>query len=108
MKKYIGTSSAKAMITRPSTPTAKVTAGTRKATITWNKVTGASGYEVYMSTSKNGTYSKVKAVASSTKTLTKTGLTKGKRYYFKVKAYKTINGVKVFSSASTVVSVVAK
>ena len=107
-KKYIVTSSAVTTGTRPATPVAKVTAGTKKATVTWKAVTGASGYEVYMSTSKNGTYSKVKAVGSSTKTLTKTGLTKGKRYYFKVKAYKTINGVKVFSGASTVVSVVAK
>lgn len=108
VKKYIGTSSAKAMITRPSTPTAKVTAGTRKATITWNKVTGASGYEVYMSTSKTGTYSRIKTVGSSVKSITKTSLVKGKRYYFKVKAYKTINGTKVYSGTSVIASVVVK
>ena len=96
------------MITRPSTPTAKVTAGTRKATITWNKVTGASGYEVYMSTSKTGTYSRIKTVGSSVKSFTKTSLVKGKRYYFKVKAYKTINGTKVYSGASTIVSAIVK
>ena len=88
---------------------AKVTAGKKKATITWKAVTGATGYEVYMAKTKTGTYSKIKAVSSSTKSYTKTGLTKGKRYYFKVKAYKTINGVKVYSATSTVVmSAVAK
>ena len=107
-KKYIVTSVAVKAITRPAAPKAKAVAGTRKVAISWNAVTGTNGYEVYIATSKNGKYSWVKSVTSSTKCVTKTGLVKGKRYYFKVKAYKTINGVKVYSSVSSVVSAVAK
>ena len=74
--------------TKPGTPTLKVTAGAKKASLSWNKQTGASGYVVYMATSKNGTYKKIATVKGSAKvSYTKTGLTKGKTYYFKVKAY---------------------
>ena len=41
-----------------------------------------------MATSKNGTYKKIATIKGGTKvSYTKTGLTKGKTYYFKVKAY---------------------
>jgi hypothetical protein len=51
--------------------------------VTWKKVSGANGYDVYMSTSKNGTYKKVGT--TPTASYTKSGLKKEKTYYFKVK-----------------------
>ncbi|MBQ6872696.1 MAG: fibronectin type III domain-containing protein [Clostridia bacterium] len=88
--------------TRPKTPSVTVTAGNNTATVSWKQVTRASGYNVYMSTSKNGTYSKVGSTSgkSSTK-LTVRKLTDGKKYYFKVKAYKTVSKKKVYSVYSS-------
>ncbi len=50
--------------------------------VSWSKIPGATSYTVYYSTSKNGTYKKIKTVTGSS--CTKTGLTLGKTYYFKV------------------------
>ena len=80
---------------------AKSTAS-RKATITWKKVNGASGYYIYMATSPNGPYKKVKTAVGGTKVrYTRTGLTSGKTYYFKVRAYKNYGGAKYTGAAAT-------
>lgn len=62
-----------------------------KIKLKWGKVTGASGYTVYMSTSRDGKYKKVKSLGKKAKsvTLTKYGkskLNKNKTYYIKVVA----------------------
>jgi len=73
--------------------------------ITWAKVTGANGYEIYRCTTKDGTYKKVKTFTSgSTVSYTNTGLTKNKEYYYKVIAYRNVDGKKVYSSYSTAVN----
>lgn len=89
--------------TKPNTPSLKVVAGAGKAVLTWNKQTGADGYVVYMSTSKDGKYTRIATVkGNSSVNYTKTGLTKGKTYYFKVAAYKTVGNTNIYSSLSTV------
>lgn len=93
--------------TKPSTPVLKVTAGTAMATLSWDKVSRATGYVVYMSTSKNGTYEKIGTTKGSTVKFVKTNLKSGKTYYFKVRAY-TKNGSTVYSSYSAVKSVKVK
>ena len=71
-----------------------------KVKLSWKKVSGAVGYQISKSTSKKGT--KIVATVSGTsKTLT---ATKGKTYYYKVRAYKVVNGKKVYGSWSTVKS----
>lgn len=77
-----------------------VTGGTKKAVIKWGKVSGASGYEVYMSSSSKGTYKRVAKVSSSTTSYTKTGLSDNKSYYFKVRAYRTAEGTTAYGSYS--------
>ena len=94
--------------TRPAIPAAVVKSGSKKATVTWTAVTGAVGYEVYMSTSYSGTYTKIGTTKSTVRTLTKTGLKKGRTYYFKVRAYRVLNGVKIYSGYSTIKKVVVK
>ena len=64
--------------------------------VAWNKVAQASGYQVYYSTSKNGTY--VYAGRTTSNYLIKSGLKAGSNYYFKVRAYKT-SGSKVYYGA---------
>lgn len=95
--------------TKPGTPTLKAISASKSAKLSWNKQTGASGYMVYMATSKNGSYQKVATVKGGTKvSYTKTGLTKGKTYYFKVAAYKTADGKNIYGSYSAVKSVKVK
>ena len=93
----------------PATPTLSVTAGAKKATLKWNKQTGATGYVVYMATSKTGKYTKIATIKNNgTVSMTKTGLTTGKTYYFKVAAYTTSGGSTVYGSYSSVKSVKIK
>lgn len=76
------------------------------AKITWSKSTGASGYEVYMATSANGKYTKARTInKSATVTYTKSGLKSGKTYFFKVRAYTTVSGKKVYSDYTRTVKV---
>ncbi|WP_082347339.1 S8 family serine peptidase [Bacillus sp. FJAT-18017] len=80
-------------------------AGYNKVKISWGKVSGAQGYEVYRSTSKYGTYSKIATLTSGTATsYTNGALTPGKTYYYKVVSYQRVDGVKVVSPNSAVVS----
>ena len=60
------------------------------AKLSWTKVSGAKGYELYRATSKNGTYKKV-ATTSKTSYQDKK-LSSKKTYYYKVRAYKTSGG----------------
>ena len=54
----------------------------------WKPVSGASGYEIYRSTSKNGSYKKIQTVKKPKATSCKdTKLTFNKTYYYKIKAY---------------------
>ncbi len=79
----------------------------RKATIQWSKVTNASKYIVYRATSKNGKYQKVATVKTTTYTDSK--LSKGKTYYYKIKAAGTnAAGITVMSSFSKVKAVKIK
>lgn len=103
-KKYYGKySSIVAGATTPSKPTITVTSpSTKTVKVTWKKITGASGYEVYRKTGSSGTYTRVKTVTSgSTLSYTNKSLTKGKTYYYKVRAYKNVDGKKLYSSYST-------
>lgn len=91
------------------TPSVKLTSGSKKATIKWEKISGASGYEVYRATSKSGKYSKIKTITkNSTVSYVNSSLTKNKTYYYKVRAYRTVNGKKIYSSYSVSKSVKVK
>ncbi|NLP51855.1 bacterial Ig-like domain-containing protein [Bacillus sp. RO1] len=71
------------------------------ATLTWNKVSGASGYRIYRSTSKTGTYTRVASITSgNTVKYDNTNLVKGKTYYYKIRAYRVVDGNNVYSAYS--------
>jgi len=62
-----------------------------------------------MATSKSGKYKKIKTVKNKkTVSYTKKKLKKNKKYYFKVRSYKVIDGKKVYGSYSSVKSVKIK
>ena len=64
--------------------TLKNDAATGKVIVSWAKVSGAAGYEVYRAASKDGTYKKLRTVTGTS--YTDTGAKAGSTYYYKVKA----------------------
>lgn len=60
--------------------------------VTWNKVSGANGYRVYRSASKDGKYTAIGSTAknSAVTFLDKKAVT-GKTYYYKVRAYRNVS-----------------
>lgn len=91
--------------TKAVAPTLKATAGTKKFTLSWNKVAGATNYEVWYATSENGTYKKLTTVTGTTYSKS---CTSGKTYYFKVRAMTTVNGQSIKGEASTAKGVTIK
>ncbi|MBR5438278.1 MAG: fibronectin type III domain-containing protein, partial [Clostridia bacterium] len=108
--KYSGTKKLTFEIVPAKANLSKVTAGSKQLTASWSKVKGASGYEVQYSTSKKFTKKTTKAVIRSSKSKKTTikSLKKGKTYYVRVRAYKTVGKVKVYGAWSTVKSVKVK
>ena len=86
---------------KPKTPAVTVTAGKKQATLKWKKVSGAKGYVVYRATSKSGKYKAVSTIKKgSTVSYINKKLTSKKTYYYKVRAYRTENGKRIYSSYS--------
>ena len=98
----------------------KVAAGKLKAlksaksgtlTVTWTKLSGADGYQLYLSTSKKFTSKSTKKVTvkkgKTVKTTVK-GLKKNKTCYVKLRGYKTVNNKKVYGTFSSVKSIKIK
>ena len=95
--------------TLPATPVVSAKAGVKQAKIAWKRAKGATGYIVYMSTSKRGTYKAVATIRKAgTTSYTKKGLKKGKTYYFKVRAFNKSGKTTYKSSYSTVKKIVVK
>lgn len=105
-----GFSNVKSAKAVPAKTTLKAKASDAKnVKLTWSKVKGASGYEIYRSNSKDGKYSKVRTISKGSTTSYKNGkLKKSTTYYYKIRAYRKVNGKKVYGSYSSVVSVKTK
>ena len=82
-------------VVKPSVPNlSKITASYNSITIKWNTVSDANGYQVYRKVNSG----KWKAVKNVTGTSYKDKNVKaGYKYSYTVKAYKTVNGKKVYS-----------
>lgn len=94
----------------PAKPSVTLASGkSKQVKVSWKKISGASGYEIYYSTKKDGSYKKAKTITSGkTVTYTQKKLKSGKKYYYSVRAYRTVNGKKVYGSYSAVKSVKVK
>ena len=105
-KNYYGKYSPVVSVT---TPPAKVTnVGTEKRsslylTLSWEQVSGASGYRIYQYNEDTKAYEKVTTVSDADMTSYKiTGLSSATEYQFKVRAYKKVDGVNIWGSSSSV------
>lgn len=64
--------------------------------VKWEKVDDTQGYEVYRSTSKNGTYKKIKELKSAAAVGTyDEKVSQNTVYYYKVRAWRKSNGKKI-------------
>ena len=73
--------------------------------VSWKKVGGASGYEIYRSTGKNGKYKKIATVKSGkTTTYTDKKVKFGVPYYYKIQTLNQSDGVTGYSGYSAVKS----
>lgn len=91
----------KAVTPIPATPVAKAASlSYTSIKVSWAAVPGATAYKIYRGTSATGVFSYRLATASLS--YTNTGLTTGKTYYYKVIAYRTVNGVQIVSKTTVV------
>lgn len=71
-------------------------ANTNSITLKWDKQAGVSGYQVYKYDDKTKTYKYLKRVSPSQTTYTDNSVKDARRYYYKVRAYKTIVSGKTY------------
>lgn len=93
-----------------STKITSLTRGSKRFTVKWSKVTTqVTGYQVRYSRSSSMSSAKTSTITSY-KTTTKTvkSLKAKKKYYVQVRTYKTVNGVKYYSTWSAKKSIVTK
>ena len=104
--KYTGTYTATYNII-PKTPEfAKVTKRTKTTlTLNWGHVDYATRYQIYRATSKDGKYKRVYSTPDRwTYTYKDTGLKEGTHYYYKIRAYKKVDGKKYYGEWSDIIS----
>lgn len=103
---YYGNYSSVVSVTTPPAKVSNVSTEKKSSTyltLSWKKVSGASGYRVYKYNTKTKAYEKVTTIASGSTTSYKvTGLTSATEYQFKVRAYKKTDDVTVWGSCSSV------
>ena len=88
----------------------KLSKGKKKFTVTWAKVSGVKGYQIQYSSDKKFKKNKKSVTVTKQKTTKATvkKLKSKKKYYVRVRTYKTVNGKKIYSSWSKVKSVKTK
>ncbi len=68
-----------------------------KAKITWNKLRGVTAYEIFRKAPGQKLYWKIATVNGNRTSFVNKGLKRKKTYYYLIRAYKNINGIKVYS-----------
>ncbi len=100
---YCGSVSKEFSIVRPDTPATKIkklTAGKKSFTVNFAKKSGITGYQLQYSTNKSFKGAKTLNLKSTTTSKTVKKLRSKKRYYVRIRTYKTVAGQKFYSSWS--------
>ncbi len=108
--KYSGTVKKTFTIMPKATSISKLTPGKKKFTVKWKKqATQTTGYQIQYSTSSKFKSPKTVTVSkNSTTSKTIAKLKAKKKYYVRIRTYKTVNGKKIYSSWSKSKSVTTK
>ena len=86
----------------------KVTAKKKKVTVSFKKTAGANGYEIYRSNKKSKGYKKAAVLKGAKKVKKVFKSVKKGTYYYKVRAFKTVNGKKVYTGYGKAVKIKVK
>lgn len=108
---YKGTITKTFKINPKGTSLKKLTAGKKALTVTWNKKTAqTTGYQIQYSTYKNFKKGNKTVTITSNKTVKKTikSLKAKKKYYVRIRTYKTVGKTKYYSSWSAAKSIKTK
>ena len=98
-------------VTKPKSAKIKKVKAARKAiAVEWKKVSGVKGYQIQVATDKKFKKNKKTATVKKQKAtkVTVKKLKAKKKYYVRIRTYKTVNGKKVYSSWSKVKTVKTK
>ena len=95
--------SAKALPAAPSLQSVNM-AAYNKIRITWSKVNGCAGYVIYRSEAEDGKYSVLKTVTQASATNYVNVVKTSTMYYYKIRAFVTVNGKKVYGDYSDILS----
>lgn len=98
------------MVKPKKTSIKKLSKGKKKFTVTWAKVSGVKGYQIQYSSDKKLKKNNKSVTVTKQKTTKATvkKLKSKKKYYVRVRTYKTVNGKKIYSSWSKVKSIKTK
>ena len=89
-------------------PCVQAVAGPRKVRLTWGKVAGADGYELYIRLQGKSKFRKALTKGAKVKGVMHRGLTKRKKYSYKIRAFKKVGKKVVYSGFSSTVTVRVK
>ncbi len=73
--------------------------GSSSIKVKWGKVPGAYKYQIYRK-QKGKSWKRIKTLSSSKRSYTNK-VTKGKKYYYKIRVYRTVSGKNIYSAFST-------
>ena len=77
--------------------------------LSWKKDSFVSGYDIYRSIKKSSKYKRIVSINyNTTVKYQDSKLKRGKTYYYKIRAYKYVNGKKMYGDYSQVKSVKMK
>ena len=79
----------------------------KTAKVSYKKISGVTGYQIQYSTNKNFK-SSVKTIKTKVTTKTLKGLKSGKKYYVRVRMYRTVNKKNYYGGWSSVKSMKVK
>ena len=90
-------------------PKLSVSAGKKRAVLKWNKIAGASGYQIYRADKAKGSFKRISTVKKGATTkYINAKLKKGKKYTFRIRAYRSQNGKKLYGGYSSRITVKIK
>ncbi|MBR5825732.1 MAG: fibronectin type III domain-containing protein [Clostridia bacterium] len=95
-------------MTRPAKVTGVdfVPLSTKTAKLSWDKVSGASGYRVYRYDAKTNEWTKIRTLTATSTQIN--NMKSGTAYVFSVRAYKKLNGRTLFGSASDSITITSE
>ena len=100
---YTGTYSGKFKIVPDSVKSVNANWKDKGIKVSWSQNSNVTGYQLYRSTSKNGTYKKIATINSnSTISYQDNSVESGKTYYYKIKTYKMVNNEEIRSPFSPI------